>query len=47
MLATAQLAFVDDRDIGPVLGTEFKGDALERRRAAAPPPRRRLRRSRA
>ena len=35
MLATAQLAFVDERDVGLLLGTEFKGDALERRRAAA------------
>jgi 2-dehydro-3-deoxygluconokinase len=35
MLATAQLAFVDDRDIALVLGAEFSGDALERRRAAA------------
>lgn len=35
MLATAELAFVDDRDIGLVLGTEFSGDALARRRAAA------------
>jgi 2-dehydro-3-deoxygluconokinase len=35
MLATAQLAFVDDRDIGLLLGMEFTGAALERRRAAA------------
>src|SRR6185503_6732101 len=28
MLATAQLAFVDDRDIALVLGTQFSGDAL-------------------
>ena len=35
MLATAQLAFVDDRDIALSLGVELKGDALERRRGAA------------
>src|SRR6185503_9573070 len=35
MLATAQLAFVDDRDIALVLGTQFGGDVLARRRAAA------------
>ena len=36
MLATAQLAFVDDRDITLLLGsTRRSGDALERRRAAA------------
>lgn len=35
MLAMAEIAFVDDRDIGLVLGTELEGDALGRRRAAA------------
>jgi 2-dehydro-3-deoxygluconokinase len=35
MLAKAELAFVDDRDIALVLGTEFSGDAIERRRRAA------------
>jgi 2-dehydro-3-deoxygluconokinase len=35
MLATAQLAFVDDRDISLLLGSARAGDALERRRAAA------------
>jgi 2-dehydro-3-deoxygluconokinase len=35
MLATAAIAFVDDRDITLSLGVELKGDALERRRAAA------------
>src|SRR5262245_56456819 len=35
MLATAQLAFVDDRDIGLLLGFRKGGDGLERRRAAA------------
>jgi 2-dehydro-3-deoxygluconokinase len=35
MLATAQLAFVDDRDIALSLGVELKGEALERRRGAA------------
>jgi 2-dehydro-3-deoxygluconokinase len=35
MLATARMAFVDERDIGLVLGAEWKGDALARRRAAA------------
>jgi 2-dehydro-3-deoxygluconokinase len=35
MLSTAQLAFVDDRDIALTLGVELKGEPLERRRAAA------------
>ena len=35
MLATAEIAFVDDRDIALSLGIEIKGDVLERRRAAA------------
>ena len=35
MLATARIAFVDERDIGLVLGAEWRGDALARRRAAA------------
>jgi 2-dehydro-3-deoxygluconokinase len=35
MLATAQIAFVDDRDIGLLLGFARGGDALERRRGAA------------
>jgi 2-dehydro-3-deoxygluconokinase len=35
LLATAQLAFVDDRDIALSLGVEFNGEALERRREAA------------
>jgi 2-dehydro-3-deoxygluconokinase len=35
MLATAQLAFVDDRDITLTLGIEVRGEPLERRRAAA------------
>jgi 2-dehydro-3-deoxygluconokinase len=35
MLATAEIAFVDERDIALVLGADFTGDALERRRTAA------------
>jgi 2-dehydro-3-deoxygluconokinase len=35
ILATAEIAFVDDRDIALILGTEMRGEALERRRAAA------------
>jgi len=36
MLATATLAFADERDLGLILGTEFSGaDALQRRRASA------------
>jgi 2-dehydro-3-deoxygluconokinase len=35
MLATAQIAFVDDRDIALSLGVEFNGEGLERRRDAA------------
>jgi 2-dehydro-3-deoxygluconokinase len=35
VLATAQIAFVDDRDIALILGTPFNGDAIERRRRAA------------
>ena len=35
MLATAQLAFVDDRDIALSLGIELGGEPLERRRDAA------------
>jgi 2-dehydro-3-deoxygluconokinase len=35
MLATAEIAFVDDRDIALTLGVELKGEALERRRHAA------------
>jgi len=35
MLTTAQLAFIDDRDIALTLGVELKGEPLERRRAAA------------
>jgi 2-dehydro-3-deoxygluconokinase len=35
MLATAQIAFVDDRDIALSLGVDFNGEALARRRDAA------------
>ena len=35
MLATAAIAFVDDRDVALTLGVELKGEPLERRRAAA------------
>ncbi len=35
MLATAEIAFVDDRDVALTLGAEIRGEALERRRAAA------------
>ena len=35
MLATARLAFVDDRDIALTLGIELRGEPLERRRGAA------------
>ncbi len=35
MLATAEIVFVDDRDIALTLGVELSGDAIERRRAAA------------
>jgi 2-dehydro-3-deoxygluconokinase len=35
MLAAAQLAFVDDRDVALTLGVELAGQALERRRNAA------------
>jgi 2-dehydro-3-deoxygluconokinase len=35
MLATAEIAFVDDRDIALLLGFAPSGDAFERRRAAA------------
>ena len=35
MLSTAQIAFVDDRDISLLLGFARGGDALERRRGAA------------
>jgi 2-dehydro-3-deoxygluconokinase len=35
MLATARIAFVDDRDIALTLGLPPSGEALERRRAAA------------
>jgi 2-dehydro-3-deoxygluconokinase len=35
LLATAQLAFVDDRDIALTLGVELRGEPLERRRDAA------------
>jgi 2-dehydro-3-deoxygluconokinase len=39
MLATAQLAFIDDRDIGLLIGFARRdGDVLERRRAAAAGP---------
>jgi 2-dehydro-3-deoxygluconokinase len=35
MLAAAQVAFVDDRDIALTLGVELEGEALARRRGAA------------
>jgi 2-dehydro-3-deoxygluconokinase len=35
MLASAEIAFVDDRDIALTLGVELGGEGLERRRAAA------------
>ena len=35
MLATAEVAFVDDRDVALTLGVEFRGETLERRRSAA------------
>ena len=35
MLATAEIAFVDDRDIALTLGMEIQGEGLERRRGAA------------
>jgi len=35
MLESAEIAFVDDRDVALSLGTDLKGDALERRRGAA------------
>ena len=35
MLASAEIAFVDDRDIALLLDTELTGEALERRRTAA------------
>jgi 2-dehydro-3-deoxygluconokinase len=35
MVAAAQLAFVDDRDVALILGVKLAGEALERRRNAA------------
>jgi 2-dehydro-3-deoxygluconokinase len=35
MLASARIAFADERDIAMILGGEFAGDATARRRAAA------------
>jgi 2-dehydro-3-deoxygluconokinase len=35
MLASSEIAFVDDRDIALSLGIEIKGESLERRRSAA------------